>query len=125
MLKILRESNSEENRYLAFMAATVLQMCGRTHEIASLRFDMIDGLEEGEKPIVSYIGKHGVEQVKGITNGWYKDFLEEWRHYVKQKYGNTPYFFPILENGQIRHMANRTLRHEFKKFMRMCGLPHN
>jgi len=40
-------------------------MCGRTHEIANLRFDMIDGLEEGEKPIVSYMGKHRVEQVKG------------------------------------------------------------
>lgn len=33
---------------------------------------MIDGLEEGKKPMVCYIGKHGVEQVKGITNEWYK-----------------------------------------------------
>lgn len=29
-----------------------------------------------DKPIVSYIGKHGVEQVKGMTNAWYRGFLE-------------------------------------------------
>jgi integrase len=123
MLKRLRESNIEENKYLAFIAATVMQFCGRTHALSKLRFDMVNGLEEGEKPIVSYIGKHGVEQVKGITNAWYRDFLKEWKEYVQNKYENAPYFFPIVENGQVKHMADRTLRHEFKKFMRMCGLP--
>lgn len=123
MLRILRESDSEENRYLAFIAATVLQMCGRTHEIALLRFDMIDGLEEGEKPTVSYIGKHGVEQVKGITNEWYRDFLEDWKRYVQRKYGNTPYFFPLRENSGTTHITDRWLRSRFKEFMRVCGLP--
>ena len=120
MLKVLRESENEESRYLAFIAATVLQMCGRTHEIANLRFDMIDGLEGGEKPIVSYIGKHGVEQVKGITNEWYKSFLEDWKQYVQQGYGNTPYFFPN-QNGE--HLSDRDIRRKFKVFMRICGLP--
>ena len=120
MLKVLRESENEESRYLAFIAATVLQMCGRTHEIANLRFDMIDGLEGGEKPIVSYMGKHGVEQVKGITNDWYKSFLEDWKQYVQQGYGNTPYFFPN-QNGE--HLSDRDIRRKFKVFMRICGLP--
>ena len=61
MLKILRESVTEDARYLAFIAATVLQFCGRTNALSELRFDMIEGLTENEKPIVSYIGKHGVE----------------------------------------------------------------
>lgn len=123
MLKILRKGDSERNKYLAFIAATVLQFCGRTHALSGLRFDMVDGLEEGEKPVVVYVGKHGVEQVKGITNAWYRDFLKEWKEHVKRNYGNAPYFFPMVKNGQVKHMADRTLRYEFKKFMRMCGLP--
>jgi len=123
MLRTLRESDSKENKYLAFIAATVMQLCGRTNALSNLRFDMIEGLEEGEEPIVSYIGKHGVEQVKGITNAWYRSFLKEWKEYVERKYRGTSYFFPIVENGEVKHIADRTLRHEFKKFMRMCGLP--
>jgi len=107
---------------LAFVAATVLQFCGRTNALSGLRFDMIEGLEGGEKPIVSYIGKHRVEQVKGITNEWYRDFLQEWREYVQHRYGNTPYFFPANGNGQ-KHISDQTLRLKFKEFMQMCGLP--
>lgn len=73
MLKTLRQSVSEDARYLAFLAATILQFCGRTNALSRLRFDMIE--ENGDhEPIVSYIGKHRVEQVKGITNEWYKGF---------------------------------------------------
>lgn len=121
MLKILRESKREENQYLAFIAATVLQFCGRTNALSKLKFNMIEGLEEGEQPIVSYIGKHGVEQVKGITNGWYRKFLKEWKEYVQRKYGNTPYFFP---NREKEHIIDRTLRRKFIEFMKMCGLPN-
>ena len=120
MLKVLRESRNEESRYLAFIAATVLQMCGKTHEIANLRFDMRDGLEEGEQPTVCYIGKHRVEQVKAITNEWYRGFLEEWKQHVQQGYRNTPYFFPNQNGG---HLSDRDIRRKFKYFMRMCGLP--
>ena len=60
LLKKLRESRREDYQYLAFIAATVLQFCGRTNALSELRFDMVEGLEEGEKPIVSYIGKHRV-----------------------------------------------------------------
>jgi len=77
LLKKLRESRMEDHKYLAFLAATVLQFCGRTNALSKLRFDMIEGLGESEKPIVSYIGKHGVEQVKGITNEWYRNFLRQ------------------------------------------------
>jgi integrase len=122
MLKILRESVTEDARYLAFIVATVLQFCGRTNALSELRFDMIDGLNENEKPIVSYIGKHGVEQVKGITNGWYRDFLEKWRKHIREKYG-TQYFFPRKRNGAINHITDEQLRTKFKEFMRICGLP--
>ena len=67
MLKMLRESDSEENKYLALLVATVVQFCGRTRALSRLRFDMIEGLDSDE-PIVKYIGKHRTEQVKGITN---------------------------------------------------------
>ena len=97
-------------------------MCGRTNALSELRFDMIDGLEDGEKPIVSYIGKHGVEQVKGITNAWYRGFLKEWKEYVKREYANTEYFFPNWLNAHIVHITDRTLRSKFKEFMQMCGL---
>ncbi len=83
---------------------------------------MIDGLEDGEKPIVSYIGKHRVEQVKRITNAWYRDFLREWREHVKHNYSNTEYFFPNWLNAHIVHITDRTLRSKFKEFMQMCGL---
>lgn len=100
MLKMLRESGVEEKRCLAFIAATVLQFCGRTNALSELRFDMVEGLEEDEKPIVTYVGKHGVEQVKAITNEWYRDFLNEWRENVKHRYRNTPYFLlRARENG--------------------------
>ncbi len=66
-LMILRNSDSEDARYLAFIGATVLQFCGRTNALSELRFDMIDENGDG-KPIVSYRGKHRVEQVKGLTN---------------------------------------------------------
>jgi integrase len=64
-----------------------------------------------------------VEQVKGITNTWYRDFLKGWKKYVQSTYGNTPYFFPMVENGQVKHIADRTLRHKFRRFMQMCALP--
>jgi len=122
MLKTLRQSISEDARYLAFLAATILQFCGRTNALSRLRFDMIE--ENGDhEPIVSYIGKHRVEQVKGITNEWYKGFLEEWRDYVQEKYDNTPYFFPRKRNGEINHITDEQLRMKFKEFMRICGLP--
>lgn len=123
LLKKLRESRREDYKYLAFMAATVLQFCGRTNALSELRFDMIEGLEEGEKPIVSYIGKHRVEQVKGITNEWYRDFLKEWIGYIKRRYGNSEYFFPRQWNGEITHVTDRYLRERFKEFMQICGLP--
>jgi len=123
LLKKLRESRREDYRYLAFIAATVLQLCGRTNALSELRFNMIKGLEVGEKPIVSYIGKHGVEQVKGITNEWYRDFLKEWMDYVSRRYGNTPYFFPREWDGEITHVTDRYLREMFKEFVQMCGLP--
>lgn len=83
---------------------------------------MIDGLEKGEKPVVSYIGKHGVEQVKGLTNGWYKEFLKEWKKYVQRRYGNTQYFFPRERDGEIGHITDEQLLVKFKEFMQMCGL---
>ena len=123
LLKKLRESRREDHRYLAFIGATVLQLCGRTKALSRLRFDMIAGLEEGEKPIVSYIGKHGVEQVKGITNEWYRDFLKEWMQYVQRRYGNTQYFFPREWDSEITYITDRYLRERFKEFMKICGLP--
>lgn len=123
LLRKLRESRREDYRYLAFIAATVLQFCGRTNAISELRFDMIEGLEDGEKPIVSYIGKHRVEQVKGITNEWYRDFVTEWIKYVQSRYGETIYFFPRQWNMEVTHITDRYLRERFKEFMRMCGLP--
>ena len=114
----MRESRREDHKYLAFVAATVLQFCGRTNALSELRFDMVE--ENGDdKPIVSYIGKHDVEQVKGITNGWYRGFLKEWKGYVQHRYGDTPYFFP--SNGG--HIDDRTLRRKFIEFMHLCGLP--
>ena len=93
-----------------------------TNALSGLRFDMIE--ENGDhEPIVSYIGKHRVEQVKGITNEWYKGFLEEWRDYVQEKYDKTPYFFPRKRNGEISHITDEQLRMKFKEFMRICGLP--
>ena len=122
MLKVLRKSDSEEGRYMAFVAATVLQFCGRTNALSELRFDMID--ENGDdKPIVSYIGKHRVQQVKRITNEWYRGFLKEWKQYVKSKYGDTSYFFPNEWNGKRGHIDDRTFRRKFIAFMRYCGLP--
>jgi len=123
LLKKLRESRREDYQYLAFVAATVLQFCGRTNALSELRFDMVEGLEGGAKPIVSYTGKHRVEQVKGITNEWYRGFLKEWMEYVQHRYGNTPYFFPAIENGQMKHISDQTFRLKFKEFMQMCGLP--
>lgn len=123
LLRKLRESRREDYRYLAFMAATVLQFCGRTNALSELRFDMIAGLEEGEKPIVSYVGKHRVEQVKGITNEWYRAFLKEWIGYIRRRYGNSQYFFPRQWNGDITHVTDRYLRERFKEFMQICGLP--
>ncbi len=122
LLKRLRESRREDYKYLAFLAATVLQFCGRTNALSELRFNMIEGLGNGEKPIVSYIGKHGVEQVKGITNEWYRDFLSEWKEYVHHRYGNTQYFFPRKWDGEIGHIADDQFRLKFKEFMNMCGL---
>ena len=114
----MRESRREDHKYLAFVAATVLQFCGRTNALSELRFDMVE--ENGDdKPIVSYIGKHDVEQVKGITNGWYRDFLKEWKGYVQHRYGDTPYFFP--SNGG--HIDDRALRRKFIEFMHLCRLP--
>ena len=121
MLKVLRKSESEEGRYMAFVASTVLQFCGRTNALSELRFDMVE--EDGDdKAIVSYIGKHRVQQVKGMTNEWYRDFLKEWKQYVKSKYGDMPYFFPNEWNGRKGH-DDRTLRRKFIQFMRYCGLP--
>ena len=102
-LKILRNCRSEDARYLAFIGATVLQFCGRTNALSGLRFDMIEENGDG-KPIVSYRGKHMVEQIKGLTNEWYKNFLKEWKRYVKSKYGDTPYFFPRRCNGKVSHL---------------------
>ena len=123
LLRRLRESRREDYKYLAFLAATVLQFCGRTNALSELMFDMIEGLGEGEKPTVSYIGKHGVEQVKGITNEWYRDFLREWKEHVQRRYGNTQYFFPREWDGEIGHIADDQFRLKFKEFMNMCGLP--
>ena len=112
LLKKMRESRRDDYRYLAFVAATVLQFCGRTNALSELRFDMVE--ENGDdKSIVSYIGRHDVEQVKGITNGWFRDFLKKWREYVKHTYADTPYFFP--NNGG--HIDDRTLRRKFIEFM--------
>ena len=69
------------------------------------------------------IGKHRVEQVKAITNEWYRGFLEEWKLYVTSKYGGTPYFFPNVWNGKRGHIDDRTLRRKFNEFMHLCGLP--
>lgn len=118
MLKKLRKSRREDYRYLAFIAATVLQLCGRTNALSELRFDMIEENGDG-KPIVSYVGKHRVDQVKGLTNEWYRYFLEEWNEYVKHRYEDTPYFFPN-DGG---HIDDRTLRRKFIEFMKICGLP--
>jgi len=123
LLKKLRESRREDHKYLAFIAATVFQFCGRTNALSELRFDMIEGSEEGEKPIVLYIGKHGVEQVKGITNEWYRDFLREWKEHVQRRYGNTQYFFPREWHGEIGHIADDHFRLKFKEFMNICRLP--
>jgi hypothetical protein len=35
-------------------------------------------------------------------------------------YGNTSYFFPAIENGQMKHISDQTLRLKFKEFMQMC-----
>ena len=121
-LKILRNSDSEDARYLAFIGATVVQFCGRTNALSGLRFDMIEENGDG-KPIVSYIGKHRVEQVKGLTNEWYKSFLKEWRKYVKSKYGDTQYFFPRRCNGKVSHLRDNRFRIKLKEFMHKCGLP--
>ena len=59
-LKIMRNSDSEDTRYLAFIGATVLQFCGRTNALSELSFDMIEENGDG-KPIVFYRGKHRVE----------------------------------------------------------------
>ena len=60
LLKKIRKRRREDYKYLAFVAATVLQFCGRTNALSELRFDMVE--ENGDdKPIVSYIGKHDVE----------------------------------------------------------------
>jgi len=123
MLKNMRKSKREDHKYLAFVAATVLQFCGRTNALSELRFDMVDGLEEDEKPIVSYIGKHGVEQVKGLTNEWYRDFLKQWKVYVQRRYRDTSYFFPREWKGEVGHITDEQLRVKFKKFMQICGLP--
>src|SRR5208337_3959049 len=110
MLKMLRQSDSEENKYLAFIGATVSQFCGRTKALSKLRFDMIEDLE-GDKPIVKYIDKHQVEQVKGLTNDWYRDFLMEWKDHIQREYDNTPYFFPTRRNdGEITHIDDDWLR---------------
>ena len=122
VLKMLRESDSEENKYLGFLVATVVQFCGRTRALSRLWFNMIGGLDSDES-IVKCIGKHRVEQIKGITNDWYKNFLRGWKQFVQQKYGNTPYFFPTERNGEITHIEDDWLRMRFKAFMRMCGLP--
>ena len=114
----MRESRREDHKCLALVAATVLQFCGRTNALSELRFDMIEENVDSE-PIVSYIGKHGVEQVKGLTNEWYREFLEEWREHVKHRYGDTPYFFP----NDRGHIDDKTLRHKFIEFMKACGLP--
>jgi integrase len=123
MLKNMRKSKREDYKYLAFVAATVLQFCGRTNALSELSFDMVDGLEEDEKPIVSYIGKHGVEQVKGLTNEWYRDFLKEWKVYIQRRYRDISYFFPREWNGEMGHITDEQLRVKFKKFMQICGLP--
>jgi len=122
MLKNMRKSKREDYKYFAFVAATVLQFCGRTSALSELRFDMVDGLEKDEKPIVSYIGKHGVEQVKGLTNEWYRNFLKEWKVYIQRRYGSASYFFPRERNGEMGHITDEQLRVKFKKFMQICGL---
>jgi hypothetical protein len=53
MLKTLRQSVSENARYLAFLAATILQFCGRTNAISRLRFDMIE--ENGDHEPMSFM----------------------------------------------------------------------
>ena len=58
---------------------------------------MVKGLKEGKKPIVSYIGKHRVGHVKGITNEWYRNFLKEWKSTYSACMKHT-YFFPLREN---------------------------
>jgi len=114
MLKNMRKSKREEYKYLAFVAATVLQFCGRTNALSELRFDMVDGLEEDEKPIVSYIGKHDVKQVKGLTNEWYRDFLKEWKVYIQRRYGDASYFVPREWNGEMEHITDEQLRVKFR-----------
>ena len=47
--KRLRESWREDYRYLAFIAPTVLQFCGRANALSELRFDMIEGLERARR----------------------------------------------------------------------------
>ena len=64
MLRKMRGSGKDNYKYLAFVGATVLQFCGRTTALSELRFDMVEKNGD-DKPIVSYIGKHDVEQVKG------------------------------------------------------------
>lgn len=122
LLEKLRRSEREDYKYLAFLAATVLQFCGRTNALSELRFDMVEENGDG-KPIVSYVGKHRVEQVKGLTNEWYRDFLREWEEYIQRRYGDAPYFFPREWNGEIGHITDEQFRVKFKAFMQMCGLP--
>ena len=97
-------------------------MWGRTNALSELRFDMIEENGDGE-PIVSYRGKHRVEQIKGLTNEWYRGFLKEWKKYVKSKYGDTPYFFPRRRNCKVSHLRDDQFREKFNKFMQKCGLP--
>ncbi len=122
LLEKLKRSGREDYKYVAFVAATVLQFCGRNNALSELRFDMVEENGDG-KPIVSYVGKHHVEQVKGLTNEWYRDFLKEWKVYVQHRYGDTPYFFPRERNGGVGHITDEQFRAKFKAFMQMCGLP--
>jgi len=122
VLMTLRNSESEETKYLAFVGATVAQFCGRTKALSRLRFDMIE--ENGDnKPVVSYVGKHQVEQDKGLTNEWYRNFLKEWKKYVQKKYDNTQYFFPRRRNGDVDHLTDEQFRMKFKEVMKLCVLP--
>ena len=63
-----------------------------------------------------------MEQAKGITNEWYRNFLREWKEHVQRRYRNTQYFFPREWHGEIGHIANDQFRLKFKEFMNMCGL---
>ena len=122
VLLSLMNGESEEAKYLAFVGATVWQLCGRTNALSRLRFDMIE--ENGDnKPFFSYVGKHQVEQVKGMTNDWYRRFFKEWKKYVQKKYDNTQYLFPRRRNGEIDHLTDEQFRMKFKEVMRLCGLP--